>query len=123
MTGGGQEKEEKQDTSEFAQLALRDYRESVLRRQWLFWGVAAFLVIDALVFFVALCWASWAIAYKDGDWHLYASALLPGALGAVIAVMALKAVYRMPKQESLQMEDMAPGYETWKGVASDLSGD
>ncbi len=120
MTGGNSETG---DNNEYAQLALRDYRESVLRRQWLFLGVAIFLAIDAAVFFLALCWASWVIAYHDGEWHLYASALLPGTLGAVIAVMALKAIYRVPKQDGLQMEDLAPGYETWKGAASDLSGD
>jgi hypothetical protein len=121
MCGGNEQENGVQ--GELSRITLRDYHDGVRRRQWLFLGVSIFLVVDALVFFAALGWASWMVGARGADWHVYASALLPGALGAVLAVMSLKAVYRMPQSEGLQSEDLAPGYETWKGTATDLSGD
>ena len=109
--------------SEFANVALQDYKDAVARRTLLFNRVMWFLIIDAVFFFIALIWAACTIAYGNGDWHLFAAALMPGALGAIVAVMALKAVFRMPVQDGFQMQDLAPGYETWRGAASDLSGD
>ncbi len=120
MTGGNDSKD---NIGEFADVALRDYRDAVNRRRWLFLGVSIFLIVDAVVFFIALCWASYSIVCRGGDWHLYASALLPGALGAVVSVMALKAVFRVPQQDGLRSEDLAPGLETWKGAVGDLSGE
>ena len=118
MTGGNG-----RNIGGFADVALCDYRDAVNRRRWLFLGVSIFLIFDAIVFFGALFWASHSIACGHGDWHLYASALLPGGLGAIVSVMALKAVFRVPQKDGLKSEDLAPGLETWKGAVGDLSGD
>ena len=113
---------DKTENDSLADVALRDAHNAANRRHWLFIGVSVFLVVDALAFFVALAWASWSV-FHGKDWHVYASALLPGALGAVIAVMALKAVYRVHRNDGPAMDDFAPGLGNMKDMTRELSGD
>ena len=110
------------DNDSLADVALRDAHNAANRRHWLFIGVSVFLVVDALAFFLALIWASWSVS-NGRDWHVYASALLPGALGAVIAVMALKAVFRVPRNGGSDMDDLSPGLESMKDMTREFSGD
>ncbi len=114
--------QEKNEDTNLLDVALRDAHNAANRRHWLFIGISIFLVVDAIAFFVALFWASWSVS-NGKDWHVYASALLPGALGAIIAVMALKAVYRVPQNGGSDLDDLSPGLGNVKDMTRELSGD
>ncbi len=76
-------------------LVLDEFQEASIRRWWMFWGVVVFLVLDAVVFFVLLSWVFCLVAFRGGDWHLMGFAVIPGALLATIAIMAMRAVYNV----------------------------
>ena len=84
-------------------LVLKEYQEANRRRKILFWGIVGFLALDALAFFVLLFWVFCLMANNEGaDWHLMGFAVIPGALLATIALMAMRAVFNLGGKQGVQ---------------------
>jgi len=100
---------------------LEEFQESSKRRKWMFWGVIVFLILDAIVFFVLLFWVFCIVAFHEGNWHLMGFAVIPGALLATIAIMAMRAVYNVSGNVGAQ--EISSLMQTIQNVqGGDLSG-
>ncbi len=97
-----------------ANIALEAFRRAERRKHLLFLGVSVFLIINALCFFILLFCSFWLVAMYDKDWRIFLAAVIPAAIGAIISVMALRAIYQISgKNESIDYETPITKVKNW----------
>ena len=101
------------------QYLLAAFQKSEARKTWLFWGMVAFLVLDALAFMVLLCFSFYAVLRESATWHLFAAPALSGTLLAVLTVILAKGVFSIG-HDSSGVELPAAG--TMADMAKELGG-
>jgi len=108
------------EKADYGVAFIKAFQAQEKRKDQLFFGVRAFVIVDAVVFIILLVCAFLLVAIKPQAWHLFLAPALAGGLGAIISIFMIKAAYGMGASNDSKV--LPPNYKLTKEVGEDLSG-